>query len=429
MKSFFKNIIVYIIEREARLVLRKYNPKVIAVTGSVGKTSTKDAIYTSLSSSLYTRKSDKSFNTETGVPLTVLGCPNGWNNPVTWLRNILEGLALILLKNHYPRVLVLEVGADRPGEISRTAAWIKPDIAVITRIPEVPVHVEFFESAKELVDEKGALVDALDRSGILVVNRDDTHSWDMRRRFEGHTISYGFSHDADVSGSHKRIVYAGKLPIGITFRVNFDGKSLPITIRGALGSSLITSVLAAIAVARACECNMVGVARAFEKHDLPPGRMRLIRGIKGSLIIDDSYNASPAATASALDTLGHIKSDRKKIAVLGDMMELGKHSADEHKKTGEHVVQVADMLVTVGVRSRGIAEGALNSGMDPINIRQYDDARRAGKELEFVLNEGDIVLVKGSQSIRAERVVEEIMGDPVHKKDLLVRQEDEWLAR
>src|SRR5690554_4531015 len=134
MKSFFKNIISRILIWESKMVLKKYKPAIIAVTKTIGKTSTKDSIFTVLSSSEYVRKSEKSFNSEIGVPLTILGCPNGWSDPFVWLRNILEGFELILLNSNYPKCLVLEVGADHPGDIQRIASWLKTDVVVITKI-------------------------------------------------------------------------------------------------------------------------------------------------------------------------------------------------------------------------------------------------------------------------------------------------------
>ena len=150
MRSFFKKLVATLLRAEARLVLRKYNPKVIAVTGSVGKTSAKDAIYAVIADQFHARKSEKSFNSEIGLPLTILGIPNAWNNPFKWLQNLLDGLALYLFRTSYPEWLVLEVGADRPGDIKKVASWLKVDIAVITRLPEMPVHVELFSSPAEV---------------------------------------------------------------------------------------------------------------------------------------------------------------------------------------------------------------------------------------------------------------------------------------
>ena len=132
MKSFLKKIVVYIITFEAKLVLKKYKPKIVAVTGTVGKTSTKDAIFCAFSNIVYARKSVKSFNSEIGIPLTILGCRNGWNNPMIWLRNFIDGLLLIILPNHYPKWLILEIGADRPGDIENNSRWLPVDIVVFS---------------------------------------------------------------------------------------------------------------------------------------------------------------------------------------------------------------------------------------------------------------------------------------------------------
>ena len=166
MKSFLKTIITSILTVEARLVLWKYKPKIVAVTGSVGKTSTKDAIYTILKHHGIVRKSQKSFNSEIGIPLTILNCDNGWSNPFIWSKNIIEGLLLLLLPNKYPEILVLEVGADRPGDIKKVSQWLKPDVVVFTAIGKTPVHVEYFSSTDELVSEKANLVRALKPDGV-----------------------------------------------------------------------------------------------------------------------------------------------------------------------------------------------------------------------------------------------------------------------
>ena len=167
MREAFKKVVVWVLTREARAVLRKYNPKVVAVTGSVGKTSTKDAIFAVLATRYHVRKSEKSFNSEVGLPLTILGLENAWGNPLKWLQNMFDGLLLILFSAQYPEWLVLEVGADRPGDISSLRRWLRTEVVVITRLPEVPVHVEFFGSAQEVIEEKASLIDTLRPGGAL----------------------------------------------------------------------------------------------------------------------------------------------------------------------------------------------------------------------------------------------------------------------
>ncbi len=432
-KQTFKKIIVAILQFEARLVLKKYKPKIVAVTGSVGKTSTKDAIYTVLASSFFVRKSSRSLNSDMGVPLTILGCPNGWNNPLTWIKNIFEGIALIIFPNRYPTWLVLEVGTDRPGDIRDIAEWLKPDVVVVTKLSKTPVHVEFFDSPEALFEEKGYLVKALKRDGVLVLNGDDEDVLAYKQVGNHKTILFGIHNEAAVVGSNYHIVYESqegiKAPTGITFKVDYAGNSIPVSIQGSVGRHLIYPILAGIAVGISQNINMVAMAEALSEHVPPPGRMRIMQGLKDTTIIDDSYNASPVAMYEALETLKELKTTGRKIAVLGDMMELGKYSTDEHKNTGKIATGICDILITVGVRSRFIAESALDNGLGDENIIQFEDSQKAGKQLEILLQKGDIVLVKGSQSVRMERVVEEVMAHPENKEVILVRQEPEWQVR
>lgn len=429
MKDFFKQTVISILTWEAKRVLRKYKPQIVAVTGNVGKTSTKDAIYTVLAEKYYVRKSEKSYNTEFGVPLTILGVPNAWNNPFLWLKNIVEGFLLIALKNHYPRWLVLEVGADHPDDIKKIARWLAPDVVVLTRLPDVPVHIEFFESAEAIADEKWHLVEALKPNGLVVYNADDVNIADRMKGFTGQSLGYGTIPGAQVEGGQDEILYAGVVPDGIRFRLSYGGRSVPIQLHGAIGRQLIYTALAAASVGLSQEMNLIAVAEALGKYQPPNGRMRILPGVKHTTIIDDSYNSSPVAAHEALITLGELEVKGKKIAVLGDMLELGTQSIEEHRKVGELAAKNADMLVTVGVRARGIAESARSHGMPDLQVFQYEDARQAGMELEQELEEGDIVLIKGSQSMRMERAVEEIMAEPLRKGELLVRQDAAWLRR
>lgn len=448
MKNLLKNIIVSILTLEARLVLARYKPKIVAVTGSVGKTSTKDAIYTALSARFHTRKSDKSFNSEIGLPLTILGLPTGWSNPLTWLANIFRGLFLLLPKSYklkaksYPSWLVLEVGADRPGDIERVGKWLSPDIVAVTRFGKTPVHVEFFKSQADVIREKCFLVKALKDGGLLLLNNDDEDVralHDMRR--DCRVLTWSIDHESDFQASNFETTYAEhrgyRGPSGITFKVNHAGNSVPVHLKGTLGRQHVYPVLTALAAGTSLGLNMVEMGQSLAAHRTPPGRMRIVAGVKNTTVIDDTYNASPVATAEALRTLGELKTEAnpstklqgKKIAVLGDMLELGKYSSEEHKKAGKEAKETTDILFTVGLRAREIAEGALNNGMDEKNIFQFDTSTETGKPVEEMLGEGDIILVKGSQGVRMEKVVEEIMAHPEDKGKLLVRQEPEWARR
>jgi UDP-N-acetylmuramoyl-tripeptide--D-alanyl-D-alanine ligase len=429
MKNLFKNTVISILTWESKAVLRKYQPKVIAITGTVGKTSTKDAIYTALSKSLSVRKTKKSQNSEIGIPLTILGCANPASNIFGWFDVMLEGLKLILMPSHYPEWLVLEVGADHPGDIKNVTKWIKPDVAVVTKLSKVPVHVEFFSSVEQVVEEKSYLVRALKPDGIAVLNSDDEDVIKFSELTKGKVLFFGTGDKADVSAENYEVFYSEDgAPEGIKFDIydKVRDERFPVPLKGTLGEHLVYPVLAALTVAEAIGEEVTVAAKSLRSHEATPGRMRIIEGVEGSTVIDDSYNSSPVALEEALRTLSTLNNGRR-IAVLGDMLELGKYSIDEHKKAGKLAEQHADILVTVGPRSQFVAESARQSGMT--HVYEFDDSRKAGKFLRDFVQLGDVVLVKASQGIRAERVVEALMSHPEDKEKLLVRQDEEWKQR
>jgi UDP-N-acetylmuramoyl-tripeptide--D-alanyl-D-alanine ligase len=415
MKSLFKKIIVKILILESRIILKKYKPYIIAVTGSVGKTSTKDAIYTVLADNCYIRKSEKSFNSEIGIPLTVLGVQNAWNDPFLWLKNIFEGIELIIFKTEYPKCLVLEIGADHPGDIKNITKWLKPDIAVITRVGEVPVHVEFFNSPEDVLNEKFFLARALKADGTLIISSDDKRLTEASKNIKQRVITFGIENAASVSASDIRM----DIHNGISFKLNFEGNSLPVNLTGVLGNQQVYPLIAAISVGIVRGVNIVKLAESFSKHIPPRGRMNIIKGLNGSFLIDDTYNSSPDALHEALKTLTLLQTSGKKIAILGDMMELGKFSADEHKKAGELALKSCDILITVGPRAKLMVENAKNFSL----------AIEAGEYIKKIVAVNDIVLLKGSQSIRLERATQVLLDEPERDSELLVRQEDEWLAK
>lgn len=437
LKKILKHIIISILTLEARLVLRKYKPKIVAITGNIGKTTSKDAAYTVLSSAFFARKSEKSFNSEIGIPLTILGLPNAWSDFFSWIRNIIDGLKLIILKNHYPKWIVLEVGADRPGDIESVSRWLSPDVVVMTHLPDVPVHIEFFDSVEEVIEEKSNLIKALKENGVFVVNSDDKKALALKCLAEDlpageagrKVFTYGFSSGSSIIASCENTVYEEGKPKGITFRVDYSGNSVPVEIDGVLGKQHIYPILSALAVGISQGLNIISIGQSLRGHITPPGRMKLIEGINNSIIIDDSYNSSPEALKEALNTLADVNVAGKKIAVLGDMMELGNHSADEHLKIGKLAASTVDILITVGIRAKYIAQGAHEQKMKKKDIFEFSDSKRTGEKLAKILQDGDIALVKGSQSVRMERIVERVMAQPEKKFKLLVRQEEEWSRR
>ncbi|MAZ56245.1 hypothetical protein CL653_00430 [bacterium] len=429
MKEIAKKIIVYIITLEAKLLLKRTKPQIIAVTGSVGKTATKDAIYSVLKAKTNVRKSEKSFNSDIGVPLTVLGVSNAWSSPVKWMKNIIEGAMWVLFPGKYPEVLVLEMGVDQPGDMQRHCSWIKPDIVVLTRLPEVPVHVEFFDSPEAVIEEKLVLVNSLNEEGVLVYNHDDEKINQVVAAVRQKNIGYSRYSQSDFSITGDDIAYVDDRPVGFSFLISHEGEEESVNVTGSLGVQHAYSYAAAMAVGSLFSMSLHQSAEALKEHQTPAGRMKLVKGLKDTLIVDDTYNSSPIALERALLALNEIETEGRKVAVLGDMLELGQYSTEEHEKIGALVGKYCDALVTIGVRARKIAEGALENGMSEKHIWQYDKVEKAYNELQSKLQEGDIILVKASQSIRAEKLVEEIMIEPDKAAELLTRQSTEWKAK
>ena len=430
MKLFFKKALSYILIIESRLVLLKYKPKIVAITGSVGKTGTKDAVFAVISSVAYVRKSEKSYNSEIGLPLTILGCPNGWNNPYIWFRNILKGIWLFLAPHKYPKWLILEVGVGKPEDMQRTASWLKTDAVIITAIGKTPVHIEFFDSRKHLIDEKSELIKTLKKDGLLILNADDDAVLEMKTKTKNRTITYGFKEEADITGSGESIFYDDiGIPRGIIFRADEGGNSLPVVIEKVFGQNHIYASLASLALSFGLKLNMINAIGALKNYDISPGRMCLVDGINNSLIIDDTYNSSPSACEAALKTLGMIKTSGRKIAVLGDMLELGRYTKETHENIGKIARENCEILAVVGQRAGDIKAGAVEAGMRAENIPEFLNSVEAGEYMKDLVKMNDLILVKGSQGIRMERTVLAILANKENKKKLLVRQDKEWQSK
>jgi UDP-N-acetylmuramoyl-tripeptide--D-alanyl-D-alanine ligase len=330
----------------------------------------------------------------------------------------------------------LEVGADHPGDIESVASWLRPHIAVITKVSTTPVHVEFFTSPEEVFIEKASLARAVRPGGIVILGGDHVKTLsisDMVKDNNRSVLSYGITEHVDIRGINQSVVYedvAGvRSPIGATFTLDIKGAQFPITLRAGLGQGYTQTLLAAAAVGHARGMKGEDSAQALNMYRVTPGRMNIIPGINSSTLIDDTYNSSPDAALVALEALSQIETTGAKIAVLGDMMELGKYASEEHRRVGVAAAGVVERLVTVGQRSRGTAEEALKNGMAPDRVSSFDTAEQAGAFLVPLVAAGDVILVKGSQSIRMEKVSQVLLRDVDRARELLVRQEKEWLEK
>ncbi|MFH1235308.1 MAG: UDP-N-acetylmuramoyl-tripeptide--D-alanyl-D-alanine ligase [Parcubacteria group bacterium] len=418
----------------ARMVLKKYQPSVIGVTGSVGKTSTKEAIYAVLKTSFRTGKNVKNYNNEIGVPLAILGEETGRRNLFAWLSIFWRAVMKLISKDAaYPEMLVIEMGADKEGDIEYLTKLAPCTIGVVTAVSGV--HLEFFKTFERVISEKRKIVSHLPKDGWAVLNADDSHVLAMKEKTRAKVITFGFSEGADVRGTDAVISQGPPTPTGvspdirgISFKVIYQGSSVPMYLPSVLGQHQVRAGLAAVAVGISFGLNLLEIAEGLKQFTSPPGRMNLLKGIKETRIIDDSYNSSPHAALAGLNTLKELYTQGKKIAALGDMAELGDATVKGHEEVGMHVATLGiQQLVTVGEKAKIIAMAAEKAGMPSSQISSFDHPEPAGRFIQSILSRGDIVFVKGSQVARMEKIVKELMAEPLKASQLLVRQGEEWL--
>jgi UDP-N-acetylmuramyl pentapeptide synthase len=423
MKNILKPIITGMLALLARSVVRKYHPRIVMVTGSVGKTSTKEAVAAVLTARFLVRKSDKSFNSEFGVPFTILGVKNPWKNLFAWLSVVKRAVALLILPSHYPNMLVLEVGAERPGDIARILKIATPDAVVVTKLPEIPVHVEAYATPEAVREEEFSPAYALPAGAPLILPADDPYALDMAARTPAKIISYGASGEATVRMDGIHFYESEGKVAGMQADISAGEERDTVVVKGSVGTTQILPSAAAVAAALAFDISLKDALAALAGYEPPPGRCRLLSGIRGSVIIDDSYNSSPVAAEEALATLKAFPYAKRRIAVLGDMLELGRYSVLEHERISALAGSSADMIAAVGIRARAFALAAGKA-----EVVQYDNSRTAAKALPGLIRAGDVILVKGSQSIRTERIAKALLANPSDSV-LLVRQEREWLKK
>jgi len=424
-----KKILQIFLALLARLMLRRYKPTVVCITGNVGKTSTRETVFSVVSGGFSARKSEKNYNNEIGVPLTILGIRSGDKNIFSWAIQCAVACGK-LVRTNYPKVLVLEMAVDKPGDMDHLLFIVTPTIAVFTSMGEIPVHVENFINAQAMVREKLKLAHAVAKEGFVIVN-DDVAAW-KEIKTKGTVVRYGVALDADVriyTPEYRFSTEEGaSVPIGITFKMEYKGSLVPFRLDGTFGMASGTyAAAAACAVGVVLGMNLVEVASALQNYTPPNGRLKLIEGIRGSFILDDTYNASPSSMDVALETLYALPAERK-IAVLGDMLELGRFTEEAHRTAGRKAASVCGVLVTVGERMRFAADEANVHGFaENKKLFSFDTAKDAGKFVAGIMKEKDLVVVKGSQGMRMEHVVKEIMAHPERAEELLVRQDKKWL--
>jgi alanine racemase len=391
------------IQEWARYVAAKQGLDVIGISGSVGKTTAKEAIAAVLGARYPVFKNRANYNGIYGLPIA-LG---------------------ELLPEH--RVAVLEMAADHFGEIANLCWIAPPAIAVVTTIE--PAHLQTFGSLDAIAREKGNLVAALPPGGLAVLNADDPRVLAMRELTAARVVTFGTQSASQPSERPHPDLRATDIVVtreGLHFTVESPAGNralhLPL-----LGRHQVYAALAAIAVGLAREVELAAIAESLAALPHLPGRLNPLPGRRGSLLLDDTYSSSPAAVEAALETLAALEG-RRKIAVLGDMLELGEHELAGHEQAGRKAAAVVDLLVTKGERARRIAEGARSGGLNGEQVVVTYTAEDAARAALDRLAPGDVVLIKGSLATRMEQVVRLLLEDPAAAPDLLVRQDAGWQA-
>jgi UDP-N-acetylmuramoyl-tripeptide--D-alanyl-D-alanine ligase len=418
-----KNSIYHFLASIVRKILAKYQPKIIGITGSVGKTSAKEAIFYVVAQHLRARKSEKNFNNQLGLPLTIIGSDAPGRNVIKWIGIILKAVCLLLLPQRYPEVLVLEMGIDRTGDMDHLLSIAHPDIAVITNIGIS--HYEFFKDVAAIEQEKGKLAEAVTEQDILLVNVDNDTAYRQKNKAKGRVWSYGVQKgQADIT---LRIIKESLLEkVGTTFLVQTPQRQIEVTVN-AVGQVHLSALACAAAIGEILKMDAESIAKGLQQYKPAPGRLNIIAGIKHSTIIDDTYNAAPDSMNEALAVLQRMPQSSK-MAVLGDMLELGALSDEAHRRVGAMVAAMQlDHLITVGPSGRIIADSAVASGMSEDKVLSFDNSDEARHTVQELLRPNSAVLIKGSQGIRMEKITKEIMAEPMRAPELLCRQYGKWL--
>ncbi len=420
MKKFLRAIL----RKLARLTIWRYRPGIIGVTGSVGKTSAKLAIQAVLERGRIVRASPGNLNNDLGLPLAIIGewtqdelalvtrrTPPGTlrlQKAAFWARVILGAAWRIVVKSpDYPEILILEYGIDYPGDMKYLLRIAQPNVSVVTAIGAIPAHVEHYSGPEDVAREKGKLIEHLSVGGFAILNYDDLAARGLQARTRARVLTFGFEKGAEVRVSRFEHRVRNGVPDGISFKLEHGGSFVPVRIPHAYGRAHAYAAAAAAAIGIAFGMNLVAISDALAAYAPADARMQVFHGIKSTLLIDDTYNASPASLAVALETLVDLPGTRK-IAVLGDMLEIGKYASEAHGHAGALAAMTADALFTVGPHAKMIADTAAEEGMKKSAIFSYAAAPAAATAVRDFVKKGDVVLVKGSHDMHMDVIVREL---------------------
>ena len=370
------------LQRLAHAVRTAVATKVIAITGSAGKTTTKEAIAALLATKFVVVKNKGNLNNHIGLPLSLMQ-----------LRTA-------------PDVAVMELGMNHAGEISRLVEIASPDMRVWTNVGDA--HLGFFASADAIADAKGEILERADANTVLVCNADDPRVMSRAARFPGKVLTFGEAGGATVRARHVRD--RGIRGMSADIQTAAGDRTIETAL---LGRGNLMNVLAATTVALEYGINLDEIANEIPR--LQPadrrGAVRLLR--RNITLIDDSYNSSPSALRRALEVVAHEARDTRAIAVLGEMLELGDHSTTLHEACGRAAAAagLSRLFVVGGPAARALADAAIASGMQSADVAYFETSAQAAPAVVAALEAGDLVLVKGSRGTRTDVVADKLVAE------------------
>jgi UDP-N-acetylmuramoyl-tripeptide--D-alanyl-D-alanine ligase len=361
----------------ARSKRRSYGPTVVGVTGSNGKTTTKEMIASCLQTTFRVLKTTGNLNNLIGLPLTLLGL------------------------TEKERMVVLEMGMNVPGEIRRLTEIAEPDVGIITNIQEV--HLEGMGNLEKLALEKGELFRKMRPNGAIVVNRDDARVVMLASDFSGQKITYGIEGPADLRAEKIRL-HAG----GTSFTLVSEGERSDMTLP-VFGKHFVADALAALAVSTLFGINEKKARGALEQFKPYPMRMEVFPLADGKILINDAYNANPRSMELALETLVELKGTGRAIAVVGDMLELGSFAEEAHRRLGRKMAELSiDFVIALGRYGSKVVEAAVRQGLNREWTRVVETHAEALAVLNQIVRAGDRILVKGSRGMAMEKIAENL---------------------
>ncbi len=354
------------------------------------------------------------------MPLSILGQKSGKSSIYSWLLVFIKSSLLIIkTAKNYPEILILEMGIDRPGDMQYLCDIAKPDIAIVTAIGTA--HIEFFKTKDKIIKEKQVLVENLSNNGLAILNYDQSEVLDMAKKSQAKSMNFGFNKGADL----RAVDYFIDIKQGSKLKLNFQGSLVPANFPHIISPGGIYACLAALLLAQHFNINIIDAIDSLKEFSLPAGRLRSFIGLNDSLLIDDTYNASPESVLLAIKSLASLKN---KILVLGDILEIGEHIKSASSEIAQEIIKNNfSLVITKGDVALLINRELLAQGYSEKKLKHFSNFNILISYLKNLLDDKKVLLIKGSQGARMEIVVKALLKNPEMEHTKLVRQEKDWL--